>query len=151
MWAWGIISPQLVQHIMTLFKEDLLVAAAEPGMSMTMVDTLAGLGSNGQIPGNIHRDLLRRLPRSPMPSPHSFKIDLKHSVTDWFEGQATMILPHELFASIYHHYRDAFFTYILPGFDELHDFWECVKGLVLMVLEKLGLTAFISRTVFCKN
>ena len=44
----------------------------------------------------------------------------------WYEFQ--MILPHELFAAIYHGYREYFFTYIVPSLDVLKKFWRQVKG-----------------------
>ena len=132
MWAWGVISPQVVQHLMTLFTQDLTTLAGDSkdtwGMSTYLVDILAGLGSDGTISGNIHRDLIRRLPKSPMPSLHYFMNPLTHKVLGDFESSMCMILPHELFASLYHNYRDAFFSYVVPGLDVLADFWDSVKG-----------------------
>ncbi len=73
MWAWGELSPQTVQHLMALFKEDLALALIS-GLSMVLITTLASLGAEGTIPGNVHRDLIRRLPPSGMPKPHIFSV-----------------------------------------------------------------------------
>ena len=47
--AWGLISPQLIQKLMSLFKHDLENAKNED-LDMTMINTLAALGSNGDYP-----------------------------------------------------------------------------------------------------
>jgi hypothetical protein len=39
-----------------------------------------------------------------------------------------MLLPHELFAAIYHGYREAFFSYLVPSMDRLKEFWKAVEG-----------------------
>ena len=49
LWAWGLISPQLIQKLMTLFEQDLADAELDD-LDMTMVNKLAGLGSSGDYP-----------------------------------------------------------------------------------------------------
>jgi hypothetical protein len=129
MWAWGIISPQVVQHLMALFVED-LTAAKAGDMSMELVEALRGLGAHGTVPGHCHRDLVKQfgLDRTPMPKPHTFYVPLKHKILGIVDTAMDMLLPHELFSSLYHNYKDFFFSYVLPGFDVLESFWNAVQG-----------------------
>ena len=78
MWAWGTVSPQMVQHIMQLFCKD-LEAASGAGLSMEMVNFLAEIGSSGDHPNNMNRDLMMNLGKHPMPRLHNFSVPLKHS------------------------------------------------------------------------
>ena len=167
MWAWGQLSPQTIQHLMALFKEDLALALIG-GLSMTLITTLASLGAEGTIPGNVHRDLIRKLPASGMPTPHMFSVShhascclrvsfaivlnclrcclgtcahayfpimvpLLHKVLGTTMKDTPMVLPHELISFIYHNYKDAFFTYIVPSTDILATFWRSVKGPSIVV------------------
>ena len=61
LWAWGAISPQLLQHVMMLFLRDL--DNAERGMvKKDRVRKLSKLGTSGQFPQNMNRDLIELLP-----------------------------------------------------------------------------------------
>lgn len=132
LWAWGQISPQLVQHMMALFKDDLQSYSSPEGMSMDFVDMLVRLGQSGTHTGNVHRDLVRNLPGSHMPHLHYFMIPLKHKITESYDAAMPMMLPHELFASMFHNYKDAFFTYIIPDDDAVASFWKSVQGTYIM-------------------
>ena len=55
-------------------------------------------------------------------------MDCFHAVTGAFRGSAAMVLPHELFAALYHHHREAFFTHIVPGTDAIQNFWKATAG-----------------------
>ena len=128
LWGWGEMSAQTLQHLMTLFKAD-LDASAKGKLGMDLVNALLSLGTDGAYGGNMHRDLLRRLPRSKLPQTHTVTIPLKHSVLQQFTGDLEMLLPHEMLASLYHDYNDAFCKYILPeGLEGLQRFWDAVKG-----------------------
>ena len=126
-------SPQTLQHLMTLFKEDLLLYARKPGpgLSLDMVNILCSLGADGTIPGNMHRDLVNRLPGNCMPQLHSFDAPLHHSIAGQYENSSEMILPHELFSALYHFYPASFFKYVVPGKEILQSFWDSVKGGIL--------------------
>jgi hypothetical protein len=104
------------------------VQPGEPGMSTRLLDIVAKLGDSGSLSGNVYRDLLRRLPKSGMPTPHKFMVPLVHSVFGFMDQSMDMILPHELFACIYHNYPHAFWKYIIPSSTALLEFWDAVKG-----------------------
>ena len=127
MWGWGMITPQMINQMMLLFRDD-LAAYSGTGMSLQMVDLLCGLGSGGTLPNHCHRDLLLRMPGVLMPKLHPFDIPLVHQIAGKIFPSTHMILPHELFSCIYHYYPTAFFTYILPSTDILESFWDSVKG-----------------------
>ena len=57
LWAWGRMSPQHVQKIMSLMKAD-LARAREGKLDDHDVNVLASLGSAGTFSGNCHRDLM---------------------------------------------------------------------------------------------
>ena len=66
MWAWGLISPQLIQKLMFLFIHDIENAKNED-LDMTMINTLAALGSNGDYPQNMHRSLMNSIGKHNLP------------------------------------------------------------------------------------
>ena len=132
LWAWGFFSPQVLQHGMALLKHDLKQASSEEGLSMQFIDILADLGAGGTVSGNIHRDLIRRMPGSKMPQRmHPVMVPLKSKLTEEYEKSLDMLLPHVLFSHLYHFYRDVFFTYVVPSAERLKDFWESVSGWLL--------------------
>ena len=53
--------------------------------------------------------------------------------------ETSMVLPHELFSALYHHYKEAFFTMILPSYDVLQSFWEQVAGSYVEVSKSIGI------------
>ena len=55
-------------------------------------------------------------------------VPLVHKVLGSMPKDVPMVLPHELFASIYNNYKEQFFTYIVPSIDTLESFWRAVKG-----------------------
>jgi hypothetical protein len=55
MWAWGALSMRQVQKIALAAYKDM----AQPGQ---VLSALAGLGKNGNIPGNIMRDFKNKVP-----------------------------------------------------------------------------------------
>ena len=132
LWAWGFFSPQILQHSMALLKHDLKQASSEEGLSLQFIDILADLGAGGTVPGNCHRDLIRRMPGSKMPrTMHPVMVPLQSKLTQEYEQSLDMLLPHVLFSHLYHFYRDAFFTYLVPSAERLKDFWESVSGWLL--------------------
>ena len=133
-WSWGDMSPQELQHMMHLFKTDL---AAGASLDMSLVNILAGIGSEGRNPQHCHRHLLTRLPGTPMPELGLFTISLSHSVYGGFEKLIGIVWPHELFAALYHHYRDAFFMFLVGSASAVMSFWECVRGGARVRLHRL--------------
>lgn len=127
LWAWGMISPQMLQHTMLLFQRD-MQRRDDGTFDQKIVDMLAALGRRGAIPSNIHRDLSRAMPVPSMPAPHSFIVPLKHSVLGFMHKSLDMLLPHELFSAIYHYYPAAWRDCICPSVDRLGLFWRSVQS-----------------------
>jgi len=126
-WAWGLLSPQMVQHLMSLFRQD-LQAHKEGKLDLDMPEELASLGCDGRFPNNCARDLESKLPRTKMPKPFAFKCPLKHTVLGFMHFDLHMILPHELFSAIYHCYPKAWNNFIYPGAETCKKFWRQVQG-----------------------
>jgi len=131
MWAWGTITPQVVQHIMHLFRAD-VQSAKDDRLSMGAVDFLAGIGTDGLHPDNMNAELFNNLGKhGSLPSPHKFSVPLKHTVLDPLgttDKDMDMILPHELFAALYNDYPDAIHKFLCPGPDIVANFWDSVQG-----------------------
>ena len=98
------------------------------GLDMKILNTLSGLGTSGSNSQHCHRDLLLRLPKPKLGTMHRFKIYLEHSVFGVSEAVSGIVWPHELFSNLYHHHRDAFFTYMVPSLEILKDFWGQVRS-----------------------
>ena len=129
LWAWGTISPQLLQHIMMLFMRDL--DNAEQGMlKKDRVRKLSKLGTSGAHPNNMNHQLIDSLPATKMPSPHSFLAPLRHSILGYMHRAVDMILPHELFAAFYHHYPQAWQERVFHSTERCSRFWRSVQGSV---------------------
>ncbi len=132
LYAWGEITPSTLQHAMVLFKQDMARYMAGE-LDLDLVDRLNGLGS-GEFggsagDGNVSRDLYKRLPATNMPEPHSLKVPLVQKSTGrLYEAEMDMVLPHELFACLFHFYKEAFFRFVVPAVDVVERFWKSVAG-----------------------
>ena len=120
LWSHGQLSAKLVQ--------DVAHKAILTGSSGHDLATIAKTGSHGSLPGNCHRDLCA-----------SFTKDCKISGSTPVETKckdpktsqvsmekAGILLPHILFADLFHHYTDQFET--LFGVEHLNDFWRGVEA-----------------------
>ena len=65
-----------------------------------------------------------------LPTPHSFLAPLSHKLIGYFCRRVDMILPHELFSSVYHCYQKAWVDRICPSRARVEKFWDSVKGSV---------------------
>ena len=113
---------------MLLLKLDLQAAATAEGVDMSLVTDLAQLGSSGKFHNNVSRDIWKTLGRDSALRSEQIHTPLASPILGEFHHYLDMILPHEMFATIYHCYRDYFFKYIMPGMDVLKKFWDQVKG-----------------------
>ena len=130
-YAWGLISPQQLQAI----SERALHDAREKTISG--LEPLARLGTSGQHSNNVNRDLVRLIGQQPKmcdpsritlrKSPAEVPVPIAGVPAD--EHAYTITLPHELFSSIYHNYKDAWQQVIMPGQDYLVRFWQSAKEL----------------------
>ena len=124
-WSWGKESPQEIQHMMGLYKTDL---AAGANLDTSLVDILAGLGNSGANPQHCHAHMVERLPATMMPQKSMFNIPTNHSVYGPGEGLIGAIWPHEVFASLYHNYKEAFFAHLVGPAGAVRAFWTSVQG-----------------------
>ena len=65
-----------------------------------------------------------------LPTPHSFLAQLGHKLIGYVSRKVDMILPHELFAAIYHCYKKAWVNRICPSRARVEKFWESVNGTI---------------------
>ena len=112
---------------MFLLKAD-LEAAAKGELDAKLIHQLAALGSNGEHSSNVSRDIWGTIQTNPSLRSEKINVPLVSKVEAEFNFDMQMILPHEMFAVIYHCYRDYFFTYIVPSMDVLKKFWDQVRG-----------------------
>mgnify|MGYP006116970383 CR=1 FL=1 len=123
-WAWGYLTPQMVNQIAKLLKRDLQT----PGLNLDLVTTLTEIGSGGTHKQNMLRDLAKSLPENPMPELRFHGIPIDHPVLGKSTPQFPFIDPHEMFSVLYHEYPQAFFKYVVPSAGELESFWDSVSG-----------------------
>ncbi|CAK0819926.1 unnamed protein product [Prorocentrum cordatum] len=121
------------------------MAAFRDGLHHPEVQRLASLGSWGHYPGNIHGQLTRMLGKSMLPDPLDITIPcLDPKTTAVTEATASILLPHEWFSAMYHHYPAEFH-------DLIERLWRRIQALYVeegtehrMNSFKLGL--FVSDT-----
>ena len=127
-----------MQHMAALAEEDLKQALQrakddpEDKRGYEDLKLLAGLGSNGRHPNNMNSELQRKLapvdlPRGqPMQIPLAAKNSEGHDVFKM--ARQELMLPHELFTSIYAHYPDAWRKRICPSKGALEEFWTSIEA-----------------------
>ena len=103
--AWGHFSPQLIQKIAALACADFDRAREQEESSLDDLRNLAQLGSRGAFPNNVHRDLMARMSAQVhLPEPFAINMPFKAPLGDRLQS---VLLPHEMFASLYHDYPEA--------------------------------------------
>ena len=63
-----------------------------------------------------------------------------------------MVLPHELWARLFHFYKDAFFRFVVPALDVVERFWNAVAGGAACVSVCVCVVFFVvysSESYFC--
>ena len=124
-WAWGKMSPQMVQTISHLALLDLKAASA--GNTNSELEKLSRIGAHGFYSNNCHRDLKGLLPQSRLPQPHEFKLTCRTHVFGTFRmHDFSMLLPHEWFSAMHQHYPEYFRQHVVRSRDDSREFWsEC--------------------------
>ena len=112
-WAWGHISPQMVQQVASKACADMQHAAP------TSLQSLAKLGGGY---ANLMSSALIARQRSKLPDPFIIQLPYKKG-----NQMQKCLLPHEVFASIFHNYFETFKNVLVgpPGY--LQDFWRSSK------------------------
>ena len=121
MWAWGELSATKLQK--------LAACATMDGSSHADVIKLSQIGNSGAAPGNCHRDLSATLSASNLDKAAStivVKTPVRKMVTKTVEQK--ILLPHEVFACLWEHYREDFVSRLLGGGDEkVAEFWRLME------------------------
>ena len=123
--AWGHFSPQLIQKIAGLACSDFDRAREQEESSLDDLRNLAQLGSRGAFPNNTHRDLMARMSAQVhLPEPFAINMPFKAPRGDRVQS---VLLPHEMFASLYHDHPEVWKKYIVPDIATLSMFWAAMQ------------------------
>ena len=120
LFSWGEMSPQLVQKIAQAAYKD-AVRLKEETSSLLDLEKIAGIGCSGTYANKCYADLLKVVPyKIDVPKPMSTRLPFKSPLDSLTQG---ILLPHELFACIYNHYKATWDQCILPSTERLKLFW----------------------------
>ena len=124
---WGLISPQLLQKVMLLYKADLELLEAGK-LDVSGIHKMAELGGNGTHAQNVWRELKSLLPKTRLPKLQTVLLPLKRTNLGRFAERLPLLLPHTLFAAIYNHYPVMWQRIVYPGALTCQKFWRAVSG-----------------------
>ena len=124
---WGLISPQLLQKVMLLYKADLELLEAGK-LDVSGIHKMAKLGCSGRFPNNVWGELKTLLPKTHLPKLQMVLFPLKHTNLGRFAERLPLLLPHTLFAAIYNHYPEMWQRIVYPGALTCQKFWRAVSG-----------------------
>lgn len=110
-WAWGFLSPQMVQSIAAKAKQDFKSGVPHH------LEKLANLG--GGLENKMSQDMLSSH-KSWLPL--GFPVQLPYKKSSPFQK---MLLPHEVFASIFTNYKGTFQNILCGAAGDLERFWSC--------------------------
>ena len=133
LWAWGLMSPQIIQAIASQVLKDMDKAAQGPDAFAQVraeVGRLAHIGSDGAYEGNMRRDLKDMLQPTKLMlyrcrMPINIRATLRSPV---YLLSQCMLLPHMLFAAMGNCYVAAFEKLICPSRERLAEFWQNMSG-----------------------
>ena len=121
--AWGAYSPQEVQRLASLALNDMKKVARPEDLPQDLID-VAAIGAGGKHPSKCHGDLIKLVePQIKLPQPTVAKLPFKAPVK---EHDQAMFLPHEVFASLYKDYGDAWVRSMVPSEGNIPEFWDSV-------------------------
>ena len=118
-WIWGHLSPQEVQSTAANAIADMKSYGME--QLPHWLSKFAALGSHGVHPNNMHAELLKIFePQSSVPKPLVVHLDFKEQ-----KSLQSFMLPHEIFAQLYHSYPSTFHKHFMPrGQEQVTKFWS---------------------------
>ena len=118
-WAWGKISPQEVQMTADLACKDI---TAVGGKEPSDLKALADLGGHGTYKYKMHAELVGHVSKNMAMSPlHHCYIPFEGFEKPVFQS---MLMPHILFADLYHKYPKAWKASVLPDPEKITEFWK---------------------------
>jgi hypothetical protein len=131
-YAWGKLSPQMVQDIAQHVKDDFDQIMAHHKLNDTLkgLEALASIGAAGRHPQNCARDLhlsVKQQIKLVMPRLLNFPLQSASGKFHTFQKQR-VFFPHEWFAEMYNKYPDAFRQTIVPSTEKLEEFWNAMEG-----------------------
>ena len=125
LFAWGFFSPQRVQEIAQKAVQDFERAQRDEGV-MNDLRTLAAIGTHGAHASKCHSGLMKKAEHlSKLPEPFPFSAHFKGTQN---LVRQTLLLPHELFSSLYHHYKHVWEKSVVPSLSAVRKFWGQVEG-----------------------
>ena len=121
-WSWGELSPQDLQKIAAAAVADFQSGSSAPAE----LSFLAGLGTGGRFANNMHKELLQHTSKAcKMEKPFSCMLPFK---APWQKQLSTMLLPHQLFANLFHNYGAVFEQIVVPNRRALTEFWSLQRN-----------------------
>lgn len=112
-WAWGHISPQMVQQVASKACSDM---KQDPPLPLQQLASLGGGYSN-----KMSADMIA-IQKSQLPSPFTILLPYQKQAR-----MQKMLLPHEIFASIFANYRHVFDNVLVGPAGQLAEFWRCSR------------------------
>ena len=123
LYAWGEMSPQMVQRVAKLVLHDIHASADNPRV-LNDLEVLAGIGTGGTHKNKCHADLMAKVEKmSLLPSPFRVMMPFKQPLGDAPQG---ILLPHEMFAALFHNYQNTWKRSVVPSDKALRAFWTDV-------------------------
>jgi hypothetical protein len=122
--AWGTFSPQMVQEIAALAMQDFHEAKESNG-KLYQLETLAKIGTAGKNSNHCHRDIMKAV-EGTTKLPAALDVRLPFAGKLGLQKQS-VLLPHEMFAAIFHEYPNTWNKAILPDGAKLHEFWTAME------------------------
>ena len=124
---WGDISAVHCRRIMALLLVD-LQSMKNDTLDIKPIVKMAGLGSEGKHACHVWRNFKNMRPTPKLPKLHWEFLPLKHLKFNEFFQAMPILLPHELFAAIYHHYPVMFDKLVYGSAEICSSFWHAVAG-----------------------
>ena len=127
LWSTGTLSPQMIQKIAAATKDDIEKVSASSTCPFDDITFLADMGTKGANPQNMHSELTNRF-NFKICEPGLFMLPLVVSAAKkvWANFKQGIMLPHVLFANIYHIFPALFTKIILPSQEILAEFWSAM-------------------------
>ena len=122
--AWGTFSPQMVQQIAALAMKDFQTANESNG-KLHQLEALAKIGTAGKNSNNCHRDIMKAV-EGATKLPTALAVQLPFAGKLGLQNQS-VLLPHEMFATIFHEYPNSWKMIMLPDSAKLHEFWTAME------------------------
>ena len=127
---WGLMSSQMGQHIAMLAQTD-IERACELNAKFDDLRSIASCGTQGKFSNNVHRDFMTMLDKQKCFLLAPARFPMRFQFPDGVFDQM-VLLPHEMFAAIYHYYPQTWQKIICSSADELEKFWNLQDGNILL-------------------